>query len=528
MAFYYSGINNPGEVRISDAKISAGKAVFSSSNNAVVKVQISSGEMKAQKLVKDEGRFAPTIAGGTFKGGVDKAELDPYVIDGYEAVELPDEKGTYVIDKVKPSVAEVTGKQYQTLEAAFAAARDGETVKVLEDTGIDTAIAIAGKAVTLDLNGKTVESPKSGVLMAFTIGEDGKLAVDDASDGHKGTITAPWSNRNAQVIKVEGEFVLNNGVLDTRAMKAVNVENNGKVTVKGGTIRSDAPATIDVYGQGSVTIEGGVVETVSTVGNAIRLKEKYALKITGEKVKAEAGKTVFHADTVTDSYDNQILAGTFTSDAFVVKEEGKGTHFQAVLTGGTYVGMEQPEVDLYAQKPGYVAYLKDEATKNCVVEPARHYVAQIGETKYETLREAFRNAEDGDTITLLADVENADAISVEKALTLDLTGHTVTMAVKRVDALAVEPGGALTIQDTSEGGQGGITDRPDITGNENLVAVRGTLTLKSGTLEKRGPKTSTLSIQGSGKAVIEGGTVQSAVDIASQNYVVAVSAAPND
>ncbi|MCI9067565.1 MAG: hypothetical protein HFI65_02610 [Lachnospiraceae bacterium] len=58
--------------------------------------------------------------------------------------------------------------------------------------------------------------------------------------------------------------------------------------------------------------------------------------------------------------------------------------------------------------------------------------------------------------------------------------------------------------------------------------MRGTLTLKSGTLEKRGPKTSTLSIQGSGKAVIEGGTVQSAVDIASQNYVVAVSAAPND
>ncbi len=163
-----------------------------------------------------------------------------------------------------------------------------------------------------------------------------------------------------------------------------------------------------------------------------------------------------------------------------------------------------------------------------MVEPARHYVAQIGETRYETLREAFRNAEDGGTITLLADVENADAISVEKALTLDLTGHTVTMAVKRVDALAVEPGGALTIQDNSEGGQGGITDRPDITGNENLVAVRGTLTLKSGTLEKRGPKTSTLSIQGSGKAVIEGGTVQSAVDIASQNYVVAVSAAPND
>ncbi len=64
MAFSYTGINSPGEVQISNAKISAGNALFFSNNNrAVVKARISSGEIIVPKLVKNEGKSATVLTG---------------------------------------------------------------------------------------------------------------------------------------------------------------------------------------------------------------------------------------------------------------------------------------------------------------------------------------------------------------------------------------------------------------------------------------------------------------------------------
>ena len=52
-------------------------------------------------------------------------------------------------------------------------------------------------------------------------------------------------------------------------------------------------------------------------------------------------------------------------------------------------------------------------------------VAQIGETKYETLDEAITAAKDGETIELLADCVTSSGITVEnKSLTIKSTGET--------------------------------------------------------------------------------------------------------
>ena len=50
-------------------------------------------------------------------------------------------------------MAEVNGAAYDTLEAAFAAADDRDTVKVLKNCGLSNAVSV-DKALTLDLNGK--------------------------------------------------------------------------------------------------------------------------------------------------------------------------------------------------------------------------------------------------------------------------------------------------------------------------------------------------------------------------------------
>ena len=53
-------------------------------------------------------------------------------------------------------------------------------------------------------------------------------------------------------------------------------------------------------------------------------------------------------------------------------------------------------------------------------------VAKIGETGYATLAEAVAAAKDGDTVTLLADVTTASTITIDKAITLDGNGKTIT------------------------------------------------------------------------------------------------------
>lgn len=52
--------------------------------------------------------------------------------------------------------------------------------------------------------------------------------------------------------------------------------------------------------------------------------------------------------------------------------------------------------------------------------------AKVGEIEYATLGEAVAAAGDGQTVTLLGDVEVTEMIPVTKSITLDLSGHTIT------------------------------------------------------------------------------------------------------
>lgn len=52
--------------------------------------------------------------------------------------------------------------------------------------------------------------------------------------------------------------------------------------------------------------------------------------------------------------------------------------------------------------------------------------AAIGETHYDTLQEAIKGAKEGDTITLLKNLEENNLVSINKKIILDLNGKTIT------------------------------------------------------------------------------------------------------
>lgn len=120
------------------------------------------------------------------------------------------------------------------------------------------------------------------------------------------------------------------------------------------------------------------------------------------------------------------------------------------------------------------------------------YVAQIGETKYETLAEAVAAATAGQTVTLLADVNVTEQVEVSgKAISLDLAGHTIAYtgaATLPSGVLLVHNGAGLTINDSSEGKSGKITSGEKayaavaVTKKGDDATLTATLMVNAGTL----------------------------------------------
>ncbi len=100
---------------------------------------------------------------------------------------------------VATGAAEIDGKSYDTLHAAFAAAKAGETIKVLRNVtfGVDEGEArkpiSVDKAVTLDLNGKTIigsvdndngkkENDENAFKTVFFVADTGDLTIQDSGE----------------------------------------------------------------------------------------------------------------------------------------------------------------------------------------------------------------------------------------------------------------------------------------------------------------------------------------------------------
>ena len=146
------------------------------------------------------------------------------------------------------AVAEVNGKgQYATLADAFAAATDGDTVKLLANVSSSTNViaAIAGNNITFDLNGFTVSfTGNAGITVK---GNGTTLTVTDLSGGQTGAVSVSrqyifHTTKNSQVI-------IDGGIYTGKTLKSAT---SGPVTINGGTFN------MDVAGDG-VTVNAAYV-----------------------------------------------------------------------------------------------------------------------------------------------------------------------------------------------------------------------------------------------------------------------------
>lgn len=201
------------------------------------------------------------VSGGTFSDAV----LPEYCAAGF--IPTANDNGTYGV-KEGTYVAQIGSIGYETLEAALAAAKDGETVKLLADVTESVTIA-ADRTLTLDLNGKTLSAGKASEALTVT----GHLTIDDTSAAKSGRVVGDgryavyMNNRTAHVgeAAVGGSLTLNAGSLEGATYGVYILANQAAFTMNGGKVSATKEESIRVnndYHAKTISLLSGEVGNV--------------------------------------------------------------------------------------------------------------------------------------------------------------------------------------------------------------------------------------------------------------------------
>ena len=362
------------------------------------------------------------------------------------------------------------------------------------DNGSVTAYASAGG--TLTMNSGSVSATTNSALTT----ESGTLVINQ-DPGKTTTITsdggyAVAAYRNGANITINGGTI--NGALGgvRPYYSATAIINGGTITSAKDAVYVGGTAASSTGHAGTVTITGGTINgtdhAVYVYGGMATINDSSALAIEGAVAHAEGGtveakhggntkyKEYVTKENVesgylcttnagTDGYFHIVKAIEFTFDANGgMMEDGKGTLVRLVPEGEKVENSEgrmpnNPTKKGSAFDGWYTG--TDFATKfdfntpitsgsiNRVYAKWGEPVAQIGETTYPTLESAFEAAKtEGDTITLIADIELPRMLTNEKNVTLNLNGYTIEEAGSRY----IRNEGTLTLTDSSADKEGGI------------------------------------------------------------------------
>lgn len=339
------------------------------------------------------------------------------------------------------NVAKVGETEYETLAQAIAEAGENSTVTLLADVNTPETTYVISKSLTIDLNGKTITGS----------GYDGVFQIDG-----KG---AHVLIKNGNVVAVE-----QSGTEGKYAMAVWACAENCVVTLEGLTVTQDITHTDDKQMDMIYTSKGTII---INSGSFTSGTPAWTLNCKDAAFKDGSAKII-------------VNGGTFTGfDPCNNAAEGKGTSF--VAEG---VGVDYDENGSFTAKAGMAAQVLD-ADGNSV-------------KAYKTLADAFTAASEGQTVRLLADA--TEDVTINKNITLDLGGKTLTNTGAGKATIAIANGATATVKNGSVvGGKSyyniAVGTAVNSTANLTLVDVTatagndgssmidnwGTLTIESGT-----------------------------------------------
>lgn len=430
------------------------------------------------------------------------------------------------------AAAEVNGKTYSSLQDAIDAASERATVKLLANTKEN--VTISTKNVTLDLNGYTLNGSTGERKPALTV--TSRVYVKDSSKAQTGTIMREDTKENSgvsshYVIDVQGG---NSGWL---FFQSGNVKNdsgaggtNGASLVRVGDEKQPGLPHMTITG-GTFTQDNFIVlkcdsGILSVAGGTINSKNSYAIqnwKTTyikdGDK---GASRPVINGNVSTGTYNGsgsslEISGGTVAGNVESVTYDGAaGKPAKVAITGGTVNGTlntvdystgttsndpTKATIEVtggtFSTNPSRYVVENLAATKNAdgTFGVAKAYLAQVGETSYYTMDEAFdAQTKTGEAITLLHDYTTGSAFkSGNDARVVDLNGHTWTCTGTDANSAAFEinyPDASLTVKN------GKVASSQLIGLIPSASAMGGTITYDNSNLTFEGVEATTTATSG--------------------------------
>ena len=523
-AWTYSGGNNS-TLTISDNGIVNGDVTsvnYDSADGKVAKVSITggtvNGELGTYTYDSNSGNFVATtdatkatikVTGGTFKEDPSK-----YVMENSGVT--PNGDGTFGV--AKAYLAKVGDTSYYTMDEAFKAqTASGEPIVLLRDytTGsafssgsIDRTVDLAGHTwtctgtdansaafeinysdVTLTVkNGKVVSSQLVGLIpsaMGGTIKYDNSSLVFDGvvmtttarsgieTNGNNTNDTVTLRNSTLNVPNGYGIYFPSSGTL-TIDNSVINAQTMGVQVCAGSLNISGAGTAITVSGDGiPKTINDGAIEDGAAISivNRTGYKGLSNIEVKGGTFTAKDGNAAVKAYNWKD-----LTPSDFTQNDKVS------------VSGGTF----SSEVDESLCADGFIPTQNADGTFGVKVG---QYVAEVNGAKYATLAEAIAAAQDGQTVTLLADA--TEDVVISKSITLDLGGKTLTNTNAGNATISVKSGTVTVKNGNVVGGNDyynievtkgsnanlTLTDVNATAGNtgSSMIDNWGTLTITSGT-----------------------------------------------
>ena len=165
-------------------------------------------------------------------------------------------------------VAAIGTKGYETLAAAVAAAHDGDTVKLVGNTTLTSSVEI-NKSITLDLNGKTIETNGKEISVAGT----GDLTVTGNGIVNN-QVDADTTNRYTMLsVEEGGKLTIENGTFTTKAAQIVCTY--GSTTIRGGTFKNTSKETDDAFNSKALIVVCGTPASLTMTDGTVTTGSQY-------------------------------------------------------------------------------------------------------------------------------------------------------------------------------------------------------------------------------------------------------------
>ena len=432
-----------------------------------------------------------------------------------------------------PALAEVSAAAGTALPAAVdgVITLENGTYVMSEDTTATIKVP-NGKNATLDLNGKTLTN-KTGehtiiVENGATLTITGNGIVDNVSHGKGAIVNSGEVTLNGGTFKRSAEkgtyspngnggnswyTIANYGTMEINT--GVTVENAGgysSMIRNGGDVTADCNLTIEGgnFAGGINTVKNDSFGVLTINGGNFSNTAQYVI-MNWNKAEITAGtfRTLDTASAVlfTSAYGGDantigklsISGGEFkhASDTqeMIVDHYDETNKGNAVVTGGKF------DADISKYIPTDYVQSADGTVEKLGETNA---VAKVGGTYYKTLADAVAAVQNGDTITLLKDVDLGNTVTVaNKTVTLNMAGKTIYNTKDLWDSklnawslISVRENGNLTITgdgtlkakaddcyalDTQEGSAKLTVENGTVIGNISAIyAFLGEVTINGG------------------------------------------------